>query len=243
MGNNASKQGERERDHGPSSPVVQQSSASSASNSTRSQIRSNSIRRHRPNSETASNAPEKPHAAANSPSITPKGSQPSAPDKKMGVEQSKASLAAKGKVDEKSTPVRVPRGADPRRQRGPDSQFEPSGPPRDPNHIPHSNLNFPPRLPLPIEEELHTPGSPIITAQGGMSTTVHQDDLYDNLPRQSSAISNTTLDDDEETHDFLQNRHETGFVPTMLHWKQGGDRVYVSGTFTEWKTKIRMHKE
>lgn len=145
----------------------------------------------------------------------------------------------------KATPVRVPRGSDPRRQRGPDSQFEPSGPPRDPNYIPHSNLNFPPRLPLPIEEEVHAPGSPVIPSQG-FSSSLNDEDVDGPIPRQSSAISNTTIDDDtlgDELQPYPYEAPPKGLVPTLLEWKQGGDRVYVTGTFTGWSRKYRMNRE
>lgn len=159
----------------------------------------------------------------------------------MGNEQSRQKWREK---KEQTTPVRVPRGADPKRQRGPDSQFEPSGPPRDPNYIPHSNLNFPPRLPLPIEEEVHTPGSPIIT-QAGISSPLHEDDVEGPLPRQSSGVSSTTIDEDDigdELQPFsLDDSRRT--VPTVVKWKQGGDKVYVTGTFTSWNRKFRMNRE
>ena len=144
----------------------------------------------------------------------------------------------------KSTPVRVPRGSDPRRQRGPDSQFEPSGPPRDPNYIPHSNLNFPPRLPLPIEEEFHAPGSPVIAPQG-FSSSLNEDDIDGPIPRQTSAISNTTIEDDAAGDELQPYPYDSpgGTVPTLLQWKQGGEKVYVTGTFAGWSRKFRMNRE
>lgn len=153
--------------------------------------------------------------------------------------------AHKAKSEEKkqSTPVKVPR-PDQTRQKGPDTQFEPSGPPRDPNWIPPSNLHFPPRLPLPIEEELHTPGSPIITS-AGESSVLHDDDLEGVLPRQTSIVSNTTLDDDEYGNELQPYSGDTSgkFVPTTVQWEQGGDKVYVTGTFTSWSRKFRMNRE
>lgn len=147
----------------------------------------------------------------------------------------------KSSGSEQSTPVTVPDTRQ-QRQRGPDSQFEPSGPPRDPNYIPHSNLNFPPRLPLPIVEELHTPGSPIITS-AVIESVLHDDGEI--LPRQNSGVSSTTLDDDElgdELRPFpLEDSRRT--VPTLITWKQGGDKVYVTGTFTSWNKKFRMNRE
>ena len=170
---------------------------------------------------------------------------------KMGNDQSKQSpydgrKKERSRTSGKSTPVRVPRGSDPRRQRGPDSQFESSGPPRDPNYIPHSDLNFPPRLPLPIEEEVHAPYSPTITAEG-FSSPLHEGDIDGPILRQSSAISNTTLEDDEEMGNELQpypyEAPPKGTVPTLLQWTQGGEKVFVTGTFARWNIKFRMVRE
>lgn len=180
------------------------------------------------------------HTPADTPQVTNASYEHSQADK-MGNEQSRQNRKEK---KNSATPVRVPRGTDARRQKGPDSQFEPSGPPRDLNYIPHSNLNFPPRLPLPIEEELHTPGSPIITPSG-VPSDIRGDDVEDFLPNRVSVVSNTTLDDDE-VPDELQpyppvDSRKT--VPTLIEWKQGGNKVYVTGTFASWSRKFRMSRE
>ncbi|MCJ1302311.1 hypothetical protein MMC08_005114 [Hypocenomyce scalaris] len=168
----------------------------------------------------------------------------------MGNEQSREKWREKEVVDgarlekTQSNPVKVPKGSDTRRQKGPDSQFEPSGPPRDLNYIPHSNLNFPPRLPLPIEEEIHTPGSPIITPED-FSSALHEEDVDGVLPTRSSVLSSTTLDEDDAGND-LQPYPADGSrrtVPTLVQWKQGGDKVYVTGTFASWSRKYRMYRE
>lgn len=163
----------------------------------------------------------------------------------MGNEQSKQKFReAAAQRKEASGAVKVPRGAD--RQRGPDTQFEPSGPPRDLDYVPPSNLNFPPRLPLPIGEEDHTPGSPIITP-ADISSVLNEDEVDGVLPRQGSVLSSTTAEDDDVAGDELQPYPLDGSrrtVPTTLQWKQGGgDRVYVTGTFTSWSRKFRMHRE
>ena len=146
----------------------------------------------------------------------------------------------------KSTPVKVPRGSDPRRQRGPDSQFEPSGPPRDLDYVPHSNLNFPPRLPLPIEEEIHAPGSPVIAPEG-FSSSLNEDDIDGPLPRQSSTVSSTTIAEDaagDELQPYPYEQPPGGTVPTKLQWTQAGERVYVTGTFAAgWSKKFRLNRE
>ncbi|KAL8821308.1 MAG: hypothetical protein Q9223_000629 [Gallowayella weberi] len=164
----------------------------------------------------------------------------------MGNDQSKQSRQKQKEVEarkkEASIPVPVPGE---RRQRGPDTQFEPSGPPRDVDYVPPSNLNFPPRLPLPIGEEDHAPGSPIITP-ADISSVLNEDDVDGPLPRHISVLSSTTADDDDFAADELQPYpfdDSKRTVPTMLQWKQGGDRIYVTGTFTSWSRKFRMHRD
>lgn len=159
----------------------------------------------------------------------------------MGTDHSR--LTRKSRKDP-STPVRVPRGADPRRQKGPDSQFEPSGPPRDLHYLANSNLNVPPRLPLPIEEELHTPGSPIITPSG-IPSDIREDDMEALLPNRISTVSNTTLDEEDIGNELqpYPPADSRNTVPTLIEWKQGGNKVYVTGTFASWSRKFRMTRE
>ena len=127
---------------------------------------------------------------------------------------------------QQSHPVQVPEGRS-TRGRAP-TGIESSSPPSASgpgDYAPlSSNLNFPPRLPLPIQEEDYTPGSPIITAvdvlsphgrgartgvgtggaDGGIETgaselTVLDDDGGEGtLPHQSSLLSNNTTVDGEE---------------------------------------------
>jgi len=33
-----------------------------------------------------------------------------------------------------------------------------------------------------------------------------------------------------------------GNVPTIITWSQGGSNVYVTGTFNNWKQKVRLNK-
>ena len=226
-------------------------SSSSSTTNSRKELKTPPTRR----SYNANTSPtEKASNLENHPKPSSSPSQPhphrtvdtmgSASSKEKWVEERKKE---KSKSGSRSTPVRVPRGSDPRRQRGPDSQFEPSGPPRDPNYIPHSNLNFPPRLPLPIEEEVHVPGSPLIAAQD-LPSSLHEEDVDGPLPRQNSAISSTTIDDDalgDELQPYPYDQPQRGTVSTLLQYpkEQGGDRVYVTGTFINWQRKFRMHRE
>ena len=236
MGNNSSKPpGEA-----PASPtVIHHNSRSSTLNS-----KSSSSRKKASTPDQSDNTQVQQLASR---SLTSTVLQPTSIDTTlMGSEHSKLvghhDHGKKGRS--KATPVKVPhRASDTKRQRGPDTQFEPSGPPRDPNFIPHSNFGLPPRLPLPIGEELHTPGSPIIDSQG--STALHEHGVDGALPRPVSTISNTTLEDDELGSEIPQYPHDggRGIVPTRVYWKQGGEKVYVTGTFTGWSRKYRMNRE
>ena len=180
------------------------------------------------------------------------GSHGSRREETMGNAQSTQSAKEKQEIRRRerdhvhqSHPVRVPGSSHEKRQKGPDSQFEPSGPPRDPNYIPVSNLNFPPRLPLPIQEEVYTPGSPIITP-ADLSSALNEDEVQGTLPRPASLLSHTTVDDDEiddELAGYGLEGSRGGTVPTLVEWKQGGNRVYITGTFASWDRKYRMHRE
>jgi hypothetical protein len=98
----------------------------------------------------------------------------------------------------------------------------------------------PPRLPLPIEEEVHTPGSPIITPSDVNAPVLDLDTLEESaLPRRSSALSSTTVD--EEDADELNVDTTKATVPTAFEWKRGGEKVYVTGTIFQWNKKHRLH--
>lgn len=111
-----------------------------------------------------------------------------------------------------------------------------------PSHGSLSNMSFisrPPRLPLPIEEEVHTPGSPII-APADIGEPVDAADLDgDTLPRKTSNLSNTTIDEDDAEELRVDKTRPT--VPTRLEWLRGGERVYVTGTIFQWNRKQRLH--
>ncbi|KAJ6782139.1 hypothetical protein PWT90_10519 [Aphanocladium album] len=100
----------------------------------------------------------------------------------------------------------------------------------------------PPRLPLPIEEEVHTPGSPILgadeSAPGGDVPEIEQES-FDGLTRKSSAVSQATFDD-EDSHELRVDRSRP-VVPTRIEWNGGGEKVYVTGTIFQWSRKQRLH--
>ncbi len=254
MGNQSSKPAGSQ---GPASPVANHPTSSSTTTTIRKEFKPQPAHRSRNVNtsvqETASYLDIHPHSANPSPSHRQR------PDDAMGNEHSRQQAHESHKTERemerekekertkpsKTIPMKVPRGSDPKRQRGPDSQFEPSGPPRDPNYIPHSNLNFPPRLPLPIEEEVHAPGSPVIAPQG-FSSSLDENDIDGTIPRSSSVVSSTTIEDYEAGNELQPYPYEqppSGTVPTLLQWKKGGDRVYVTGTFAGWSRKYRMNRE
>jgi hypothetical protein len=102
-----------------------------------------------------------------------------------------------------------------------------------------SYLTRPPRLPLPIEEEIHTPGSPIITP-ADIAEPLDDPEVLDGeaLPRPSSALSTTTLEDDDSEELRVDKTRPT--VPTTLTWRSGGEKVYVTGTIFQWNRKTRL---
>lgn len=108
-------------------------------------------------------------------------------------------------------------------------------------YLPNSQFNRPPRLPLPIEEEVLQPGSPIISPTD-VTSPIHQNDA--DIPRRTSMLSSTTADDDDLGEDFSAHDVADGpRVEKLIEWKQGGDKVYVTGTFANWNRKFRLHKK
>lgn len=100
-------------------------------------------------------------------------------------------------------------------------------------------LTRPPRLPLPIDEEVHTPGSPILAPESDQVADVEPLDSLDGITRKSSALSATTVD--EEDGDELRVDKTRPVVQTKLEWLSGGDKVYVTGTIFQWNRKQRLH--
>lgn len=115
------------------------------------------------------------------------------------------------------------------------------------NSFTDTYLTRPPRLPLPIEEEVHTPGSPIL----GPEDTQLDDDAIpgadlgeaaEGIARKASALSATTVDDEDgEDAEELRVDRSRSVVPTKLEWKRGGDKIYVTGTIFQWNRKQRLH--
>jgi hypothetical protein len=122
-----------------------------------------------------------------------------------------------------------------------------------------SYLTRPPRLPLPIEEDLKTPGSPIagptevsqiIDDEGdilaGKPAPVVDDATAalggDTLSRKTSDGTADAADDDLADWggggDGAASAGPT--LPTRIEWLGGGEKVWVTGTIFHWKKKHRL---
>ncbi|KAF2142950.1 carbohydrate-binding module family 48 protein [Aplosporella prunicola CBS 121167] len=113
----------------------------------------------------------------------------------------------------------------------------------DSYHMGAATYNRPPRLPLPIQEEVHTPGSPIISP-ADLTSPLSPEDVDVVLPRRTSVLSNTTADEDDVGDESLDA--DAGLrpaVPTVIEWLGPGEKVYVTGTFAGWNRKYRLHKD
>ncbi|RCI07476.1 hypothetical protein L249_4554 [Ophiocordyceps polyrhachis-furcata BCC 54312] len=162
-----------------------------------------------------------------------------------GSPHSNVSNAARAARDEPSKPVDVP--ADPATSRGPQSYHHHLLQTQHNTHdspLVHNNsatdmyLRGPPRLPLPIEEEVHTPGSPILPPDQDFGD-IDLGEASDGLTRKGSALSANTVDDEESEE--LRVDKTRPVVPTRLEWRRGGDKVYVTGTIFQWNRKQRLH--
>lgn len=138
-----------------------------------------------------------------------------------------------------SEPVNVPTSHDAQ------GTAEASSPRPNLRYVPPSQLNRAPRLPLPIDEESHTPGSPIISP-ADISSALDRDEIDGALPRGSSILSSNATEEDEigdELHAYTVDGEMRRTIPTVIEWKHGGEKVYVTGTFAGWNRKFRLHKK
>ncbi|KKY14996.1 putative snf1 kinase complex beta-subunit gal83 [Phaeomoniella chlamydospora] len=117
-----------------------------------------------------------------------------------------------------------------------------------PNYLAeYAKLQRPPRLPLPIAEVDHAPGSPLTepVMPGAEDVSIFDDDDAD-LPRKSSMLSSTTVEDedigDELSSFSIDANIAVKVVPIVVEWKQPGDKVYVTGTFANWAKKYKLHR-
>ena len=152
-----------------------------------------------------------------------------------------------GPCHEPAKPVAVPNNS----QNSPSSPRSPRSPRSEDIYeaavMPHSSLQDvsyltrPPRLPLPIEEEVHTPGSPII-APTDLGEPLEDVEGLDNtgFTHRTSTLSETSVLEEDDTGELLVDKTRPT-VPTRLEWRHGGDKVYVTGTIFQWNRKTRLH--
>lgn len=102
------------------------------------------------------------------------------------------------------------------------------------------HLTRPPRLPLPIEEEVHTPGSPLIPPSDLEIPILDTESIEtETLPHHTSTLSNSTID--EEDAEELRVYETKATVPTLFEWAYGGEKIYVTGTIFHWNKKHCLH--
>lgn len=176
--------------------------------------------------------------------IAPVASSSSSTQDRQTVQQPKLpeqKANFKAQPSQPSQPVAVPiptANADSAALKSYSSSMEPSIPPADALSY---HLIKPPRLPLPIEEEVYTPGSPIIAPADADAPLLHIEALEDDiLPRRSSALSSTTAEDDEDAEELPVDKTKA-VVPTEFVWHGEGEKVYVTGTIFQWSRKSKLY--
>ncbi|KAI1765591.1 carbohydrate-binding module family 48 protein [Hypoxylon sp. FL1150] len=187
------------------------------------------------------NSQSRPLSILNSSSPTTSSNNPAVPTKVSEPKQKPVEFK-----DEHSKPVAVPISCSHSEHDSSyaHSQYEESlisGPTsssiQDMSSYHHSR---PPRLPLPIEEEIHTPGSPIFPpadADEPVDDVPPLDDSGNIGPRRASGLSNAT---DEEDTEELRVDKTRPTIPTRIEWLRGGQKVYVTGTPFQWSRKQRL---
>jgi hypothetical protein len=140
---------------------------------------------------------------------------------------------------EPSNPVRVP----PSNSRGSGKdRYSTAAPSNAPIYYAMSSqLQRPPRLPLPIGDANATPGSPVISP---VNSRIDSLPFKDEPSPPLVSIENASVDEDE-VEDELQSYALAGVgraIPTIIEWRQPGEHVYVTGTFVNWEKKFKLHR-
>lgn len=124
----------------------------------------------------------------------------------------------------------------------------PIGPPipsieDDSYFLPASEFYGPPRLPLPIETEDYVPGSPVISSEELAEPLDPLESEF--LPQKTHSILSDKTVDDEDVGDDPSTviRGILPTVPTVVEWREPGNKVYVTGTFADWDRKYRLNKK
>ena len=93
-----------------------------------------------------------------------------------------------------------------------------------------------------MEEEEPNPGSPIPIPTGvGESAGCDEDAAADT--KSLAALSHASEGDDADADDVFGLGMMYGAlppVPTLIEWKEGGETVYVTGTFSNWEKKFKL---
>ncbi|EER40395.1 Snf1 kinase complex beta-subunit Gal83 [Histoplasma capsulatum H143] len=143
------------------------------------------------------------------------------------------------------------------------TSIEPSGPTPSAYYGASAHLSRPPRLPLPIDDAMTAPGSPIVAPSSMTGPHAAVPVLVDKaeleLPgsgegrdRAGAAGLGEEEEEEEEIIDELEVDAGMGVgvggvgvnkaVTTTIEWRGGGEKVYVTGTFVNWERKFRLHK-
>ena len=111
------------------------------------------------------------------------------------------------------------------------------------SYAPNTQYIRPPRLPLPIEQEVLSPGSPIISPADVPGDPIGKDDEEVLNGRKGSLVSSTGYDEDigEDYNVPVPSAGPT--LDTLIEWKQEGEKVYVTGSFSGWNKKHRLHRK
>ncbi|KAI9722091.1 MAG: hypothetical protein M1828_004905 [Chrysothrix sp. TS-e1954] len=97
---------------------------------------------------------------------------------------------------------------------------------------PNSHFARPPRLPLPIERNELSPGSPIMVPA----------DFARAIERRSSDFSTNSAEEEEIDNEYFEEPLSDHIVDTVIEWKHPADRVYVTGSFSGWTKKHKLDK-
>jgi hypothetical protein len=205
------------------------------------------------NEQSKGQAKEKGHLARDStpPQLQPATSTPEKAQEQPPAEPEPAPAHALAHAPSPQTkPVDVPvvPREEPQSSRpdDPASSIDPADASQQEYVVSPSHFSRPPRLPLPIEEETHVPGSPILSSHDYTQnySPIDHDEVEGTLPRHASIISNTTNADDEDLgEEFKGPNTARPTVPTLIEWEGEGERVYATGTFAGWNRKYRLHKK
>lgn len=74
------------------------------------------------------------------------------------------------------------------------------------------------------------------------------DGIVDDIPigKSRSVLSSTTVDEEDEIDEdtiYKAADIDGPVVDTLIEWKEGGNDVFVTGTFCNWNKKSRLYKE